>query len=89
MGSYLDGKDILEAALKTQAGAIHPGYGFLSENAGFAADVTAAGIVWVGPTPETIERMGDKLTAKALALKAGVPTLPGSEDPSDDAAATG
>ncbi|MBW2387266.1 MAG: ATP-grasp domain-containing protein, partial [Deltaproteobacteria bacterium] len=85
-GSYLDGKDILEAALETQAGAIHPGYGFLSENAGFAADVTAAGIAWVGPSPETIEQMGDKLTAKVLAEKANVPTLPGSNDPTDDAA---
>lgn len=85
-GSYLDGKDILEAALETRAGAIHPGYGFLSENAGFAADVGAAGIAWVGPTPATIERMGDKLAAKALASKANVPTLPGSEDPLDGAA---
>ncbi len=85
-GSYLDGKDILEAALKTAAGAIHPGYGFLSENAGFAADVTAAGIAWVGPSPETIEQMGDKLAAKALARKANVPTLPGSDDPTDGAA---
>ena len=79
--SYLDGKAILEAARTTGAGAIHPGYGFLSENAGFAADVTAAGIAWVGPSPEAIERMGDKIAAKALAEEAGVPTLPGSEDP--------
>jgi propionyl-CoA carboxylase alpha chain len=83
-GSYLDGKDILEAALKTGASAVHPGYGFLSENAKFAADVTAAGMTWVGPSPATIEQMGDKITAKALAIKAGVPTLPGSDDPSDD-----
>ncbi|MBW1883451.1 MAG: carbamoyl-phosphate synthase L chain ATP-binding protein, partial [Deltaproteobacteria bacterium] len=85
-GSYLDGKDILEAALETQAGAIHPGYGFLSENAGFAADVTAAGIAWVGPSPETIEQMGDRLTARVVAEQANVPTLPGSNDPTDDAA---
>ena len=78
--SYLDGKAILEAALATGAGAIHPGYGFLSENPRFAKDVTAAGIAWVGPSPEAIERMGDKLAAKALAEEAGVPTLPGSED---------
>ena len=84
-GSYLDGKDILEAARATGAGAIHPGYGFLSENAGFAADVKAAGIAWVGPSPEAIQQMGDKLQAKALAEGAGVPTLPGSEDPSDAA----
>ncbi len=80
-GSYLDAKGILELARTTGAGAIHPGYGFLSENAGFAADVTAAGLVWVGPSPEAIERMGDKLAAKALAEEVGVPTLQGSEDP--------
>ncbi|MDE0883970.1 MAG: ATP-grasp domain-containing protein [Myxococcota bacterium] len=79
--SYLDGKAILEAALATGAGAIHPGYGFLSENASFAADVTGADIAWVGPSPKVIEQMGDKITAKALAEKAEVPTLPGSEDP--------
>ncbi|MEN8183596.1 MAG: biotin carboxylase N-terminal domain-containing protein, partial [Myxococcota bacterium] len=79
--SYLDGKSILEAARASGAGAIHPGYGFLSENADFAADVMAAGLVWVGPSPEAIRRMGDKLAAKALADQAGVPTLSGSEDP--------
>ncbi len=84
-GSYLDGKDILEAALATGAGAIHPGYGFLSENASFATDVAAAGIAWVGPEPSAIEQMGDKIAAKELAIKAQVPTLPGSEDPLDDA----
>ncbi len=84
-GSYLDGKAILEAALATGATAIHPGYGFLSENAGFAQDVIAAGLVWVGPTPEAIERMGDKLAAKTLAAEVDVPALPGSEDPSDAA----
>jgi propionyl-CoA carboxylase alpha chain len=82
-GSYLDGKAILEAAHTAGAGAIHPGYGFLSENAGFAADVIAAGLAWVGPSPEAIERMGDKLAAKALAAEVQVPTLPGSEDPAD------
>ena len=82
-GSYLDGKAILEAARATAAGAIHPGYGFLSENAGFAAEVVAAGLVWVGPSPEAIEQMGDKLLAKALAERAEVPTLPGGEDLGD------
>jgi propionyl-CoA carboxylase alpha chain len=81
--SYLDGKAILEAARVSGAEAIHPGYGFLSENARFAADVVAAGLIWVGPSPESIERMGDKLAAKALARELGVPTLPGSEDPTD------
>lgn len=80
-GSYLDGKAILQAAQATGAGAIHPGYGFLSENSGFAADVTAGGLAWVGPSPTIIEQMGDKITAKALAVKAEVPILPGSDDP--------
>jgi propionyl-CoA carboxylase alpha chain len=78
--SYLDGAAVLAAASATGAGAIHPGYGFLSENAGFAADVIAAGLAWVGPLPECIEQMGDKIAAKALAEKAQVPILPGSED---------
>jgi propionyl-CoA carboxylase alpha chain len=80
-GSYLDGKAVLEAARAAGAQAIHPGYGFLSENAGFAADVIAAGLVWVGPQPAAIGRMGDKLAAKALAEEVGVHSLPGSEDP--------
>ena len=79
--SYLDGAAILQAAQATGAGAIHPGYGFLSENAEFAAQTTAAGLVWVGPSPEAITQMGDKIAAKALAEKAQVPTLLDSEDP--------
>jgi propionyl-CoA carboxylase alpha chain len=79
--SYLDGKSILDAALASGAGAVHPGYGFLSENAGFARDVIAAGLAWVGPSPEAIETMGDKLAAKTLAHELGVPTLPSAEDP--------
>jgi propionyl-CoA carboxylase alpha chain len=78
---YLDAGAILDAARATGAGAIHPGYGFLSENAKFAAEVVAAGIAWVGPSPAAIEQMGDKIAAKALAEKAQVPTLPGSENP--------
>ena len=85
-GSYLDGKAILDAALLCGARAIHPGYGFLSENAAFAADVIAAGLAWVGPTPEAISKMGDKLAAKALAREVGVPTLPSAEDPTEAAA---
>jgi len=84
--SYLDGKSILDAAHLSGAGAIHPGYGFLSENAGFAADVIQAGLAWVGPSPEAIQRMGDKLAAKALAHELGVPTLPSADDPSGAAA---
>ena len=77
--SYLDGPGILEAARVTGARAIHPGYGFLSENAGFAEAVTRAGIAWVGPTPNAIAQMGDKLAARELAEKHDVPVLPGSE----------
>jgi len=79
--SYLDGAALLAAAERTGAGALHPGYGFLAENAGFAEQVAAAGIRWVGPSAETLRQMGDKLAAKALAEQAQVPTLPASADP--------
>ena len=81
---YLDGEAIIAAALATGSDAIHPGYGFLAENAGFAAAVEAAGIIWVGPSPEVISSMGDKLAAKKAAVAAGVPTLPSSDDPTAD-----
>lgn len=77
--SYLNEKAILDVAKKCQAEAIHPGYGFLSENAHFAKSVQNAGIVFIGPDPEAILTMGDKLKAKHMALKAGVYCLPGGD----------
>lgn len=73
--TYLRGDLVIAAALKSGADAIHPGYGFLSENATFARDVIAAGLTWIGPTPEAIEAMGDKIRAKELMFDAGVPQL--------------
>ena len=77
--SYLNGEKILAAAISVGADAIHPGYGFLSENADFAKAVTDAGITWVGPPPEAIAAMGDKLAAKRTMVDAEVPTLPSIE----------
>jgi len=75
-GGYLDGKEIIRAAKESGAQAIHPGYGFLSENAAFARTVVKEGLIWIGPSAHAISIMGDKLKAKELAEKASVPTLP-------------
>jgi len=78
--SYLLGAKIIEACKITGAEAIHPGYGFLSENAVFARLVKAAGLILIGPTPEAMEIMGNKLSAKAAALKYNIPMVPGTEE---------
>jgi acetyl-CoA carboxylase biotin carboxylase subunit len=83
--SYLSVEAILDAARRTGAQSIHPGYGFLSESAGFARRVTEAGLIWIGPSPDAIEQMGDKIRARNLMEKAGVPVAPGTHDPVDDA----
>ena len=82
--SYLNTGAILEAAQRTGAHAVHPGYGFLAENADFADAVVDAGLVFIGPAGETIRTMGDKSRAREVARKAGVPVVPGSEGKIDD-----
>ncbi len=79
--SYRNIPAVLEAARSTGAVAIHPGYGFLSENAEFARAVTDAGLIWVGPSPEAITAMGDKIAARNLMAGSGVPVAPGTPDP--------
>ena len=81
IAAYLDIDDIIRIAKETGADAIHPGYGFLSENDEFAAAVEAAGIKFVGPRVEHLKMFGDKITAKQAAIKAGVPTVPGTDHP--------
>ncbi len=76
--AYRDAQQLLDAARKTSAVAVHPGYGFLSEDAGFARAVRDAGLTWVGPSAETISAMGDKVAAREIVAAAGVPVAPGS-----------
>ena len=78
--SYLNGGRIIEAALREGADAVHPGYGFLAENEEFSQMVNDAGLTWIGPPPEVIKSMGDKIEAKEIARKADVPTIPGISD---------
>src|SRR5204862_5083978 len=77
--SYLNGAALIAAARKAGAEAIHPGYGFLAENADFAAAVEKAGLVFIGPTPKQVRSLGDKRAARALAERARVPVVPGAE----------
>ena len=79
--SYLDFSKILDAASKSGADAIHPGYGFLSENADFAQAVIDAGLIWIGPSPASIAELGDKVTARHIAERADAPMAPGTKDP--------
>ena len=80
VAAYLDIDSVIGIAKDKGVDAIHPGYGFLSENPDFARACDAAGIIWVGPSPDLLDNMGDKTAARAMAQKVGVPVLPGTED---------
>jgi acetyl-CoA/propionyl-CoA carboxylase biotin carboxyl carrier protein len=79
--TYLDADKLIDVALKSGADAVHPGYGFLSESADFARRVTEAGLVWIGPSPESIDLLGDKIAARQLAAGVGAPLVAGTPDP--------
>ncbi|MGY4544092.1 acetyl-CoA/propionyl-CoA carboxylase biotin carboxyl carrier protein [Arthrobacter sp. UYNi723] len=84
--TYLDIPSLLRVAAESGADAVHPGYGFLSENAGFAQAVLDAGLTWIGPNPEAIRQLGNKITAREIAVRAGAPLVAGSDGPVDSAA---
>ncbi|MEU6270488.1 acetyl/propionyl/methylcrotonyl-CoA carboxylase subunit alpha [Saccharopolyspora shandongensis] len=79
--SYLNIDKIIDVAKRAEADAVHPGYGFLSENAEFAQAVLDAGLIWIGPSPQAIRDLGDKVTARHIATRAGAPLVPGTKDP--------
>ena len=79
--SYLVIEKVIAAAKQSGADAVHPGYGFLAENAEFAQAVLDAGLIWIGPSPQAIRDLGDKVTARHIALRAGAPLVPGTKDP--------
>jgi acetyl-CoA/propionyl-CoA carboxylase biotin carboxyl carrier protein len=85
--TYLDAGKIIHIAQKSGANAVHPGYGFLAENAAFARAVIDAGLIWIGPPPEAIDALGDKVKARQIAQQVGAPLVPGTSDPVSDAAA--
>ena len=84
--AYLSIGEIIELAKAKAVDAIHPGYGFLSENADFAQAVIDAGLIWIGPSPQSIRDLGDKVTARHIAERADAPMAPGTPDPVKDAA---
>src|SRR5665648_798937 len=84
--TYLDAAKIIEVARRCAADALHPGYGFLAENAGFARAVLAAGLIWIGPPPDAIDALGDKVSARHIAQRVGAPLVPGTPEPVDDVA---
>src|SRR6187431_1445664 len=83
--TYLDIPKLLDVARRSGADAVHPGYGFLAENAGFAQAVIDAGLIWIGPPPSAIDSLGDKVKARHIAERAGAPLVAGTKEPVADA----